>query len=255
MVVGPRPIQALIFDFDGLLLDTETAALESWQSIYAEYGQELTLDLWKDALGRTPGQGFDAVAHLAALAGEPFDRAGVLARRLALKRTLCEPLELLPGVRAALAEARELGLPCAVASSSDRAWVEGWLRRHDIYEAFTCIRTAGDVAATKPAPDLFLSAAACLGVAPDACLVFEDSPNGILAARAAGMRCVAVPCAVTRQVGLPPADLTLVTLDALPLRELLARLALQHDISHPTSSNTNQISGNKPSTDTTRIHG
>ena len=84
------------------------------------------------------------------------------------------------------------------------------------------MRTADDVALTKPAPDLFLSAASCLGVPPAQCLVFEDSPNGIRAARAAGMRCVAVPGAITGQLALPPADLVIAKLDALPLAEILA---------------------------------
>ncbi len=218
------PIHAIIFDFDGLILDTETAALESWRSIYAEYGHDLSLELWKDALGRAPGHGFDAAAHLATLVGTPIDRVVLLAERQARKRQLCETLMVLPGVREVLDEARELGLPCAIASSSDREWVEGWLRRHDLHDAFACVRTSDDVAAAKPAPDLFLSAASCLEVPPAQCLVFEDSPNGVLAAHEAGMHCVAVPCAITAQVPMPPVDLLLPSLDSMSLRDILARL-------------------------------
>lgn len=217
-------IQALIFDFDGLILDTETAALESWRSIYTEYGQELALEQWQDALGRAPGQGFDALAHLASVVSDPFDQTAVLAERQARKRRMCEELSVLPGVREVLAEARAMGLPCAVASSSGREWVEGWLRTHGLLDAFACVRTSDDVTAAKPAPDLFLSAAACLRVPPAACLVFEDSPNGVRAARAAGMRCVVVPCELTAQVPAPPADLRLAALDELPLVEILARV-------------------------------
>ena len=213
-------IQALIFDFDGLLVDTETPAFESWRALYAEYGHELTLDLWQGALGTN--QGFDALAHLAEISTQPIDRAALLARRLAAKRALSAVQPLLPGVREILRQAHELGLPCAVASSSDRDWVEGWLRHHAIGDQFVCVRTADDVAATKPAPDLFLSAAACLGAPPERCLVFEDSPNGILAARAAGMRCVVVPGAITRRLALPLADRVIESLDAVPLAELIA---------------------------------
>jgi HAD superfamily hydrolase (TIGR01509 family) len=216
-------IHALIFDFDGLLVDTETPAFESWRVLYGEYGHELSLDLWQGALGTS--QGFDALVHLEALLGRALDRAADMARRRKLKADMSAEQPLLPGVLEILAQARPLGLPCAVASSSDRAWVEGWLERHAIRSAFACVRTADDVALTKPAPDLFLSAAACLGVLPADCLVFEDSPNGILAARAAGMRCVAVPGAVTRQLALPPADLVLPALDALPLIEIIARVS------------------------------
>jgi HAD superfamily hydrolase (TIGR01509 family) len=215
-------IHALIFDFDGLLVDTETPAFESWRTLYAEHGHELALDLWQGALGTR--HGFDALVHLTGLLDQPIDRAMILTRRLELKRALSAEQPLLPGARELLGQAHALGLPCAVASSSDRPWVEGWLRRHGVFAAFECVRTAEDVAMTKPAPDLFLSAAACLGVPPADCLVFEDSPNGILAARAAGMRCVAVPGAITRQLTLPPADLVLASLDALPLAEILNRL-------------------------------
>jgi len=212
-------IRALIFDFDGLLVDTETPAFESWRTIYAEYGHELTLDVWKDALGTN--QGFDMQAHLAALVGQTLDRDQVLARRRARKAALSKDQPLLPGAREILDQASALGLLCAVASSSDRRWVVGWLDLHNIADYFTCVRTAEDVALTKPAPDLFLSAAACLGVPPADCLVFEDSPNGILAARAAGMRCVVVPGPITRQIVLPPSDLVIESLDALPLVEIL----------------------------------
>lgn len=215
-------ISALIFDFDGLLVDTETPAFESWRVLYNEYGHDLTLDLYQHTLGTS--HGFDALAHLEALLGRPLDRAADLARRRAFKDALSADQPLLPGVLSLLEQARAAELPCAVASSSDRAWVEGWLGRLGIRPAFACVRTADDVARTKPAPDLFLSAAAGLGAAPAACLVFEDSPNGILAARAAGMRCVAVPGAVTSQLVLPASELVLPALDALPLAEILARV-------------------------------
>lgn len=216
-------IDALIFDFDGLIVDTETPAFESWQVMYGEHGHELSLDLWQGALGTT--HGFDALAHLEGLLGRSLDRAADLERRRQLKAAMSMDQPLLPGVLTILEQAQALGLPRAVASSSDRAWVEGWLERHAIRQNFACVRTADDVRLTKPDPELFLSAAACLGAAPERCLVFEDSPNGILAARAAGMRCAAVPGAVTRRLTLPPADLVLDALDSLPLIEILARIA------------------------------
>jgi HAD superfamily hydrolase (TIGR01509 family) len=215
-------IAALIFDFDGLLVDTETPAFESWQPIYAEYGQTLSFELWKDSLGTS--HGFDPLEHLNTLAGQPIDRDALAARRLAYKHALAAQQPLLPGVHAILDQARALGLPCALASSSDRPWINWWLTSHNIVSYFLCIRTAEDVVRTKPSPELFLSAAACLGAQPAVCLVFEDSPNGILAARSAGMRCVAVPGAITRQLELPPADLVLESLDALPLVEILRKL-------------------------------
>ena len=216
-------ITALIFDFDGLLVDTETPAFESWQSIYAEYGHALSLDLWKEALGTS--HGFDPLAYLATLAGVSIDRDALWARRVASKEQLSALQPLLPGAQAILDQALAMALPCALASSSDRAWIDRWLSLHNISDYFSCTRTADDVVRTKPSPELFLSAAACLGVQPSACLVFEDSPNGILAAQAAGMRCVAVPGAITRQLVLPPADLVIESLDALPLVSILQLLS------------------------------
>lgn len=220
-------IAALILDFDGLLVDTETPALESWRRIFADYGCDLSMEVWRDVLG-TSGR-FDVFAHLVALTsqqqpGVALERTSIVGRRNALKTQLTANQPLLPGVVALLDQAAALGLACAVASSSSREWVEGWLRQHGIYARFQCVRTADDVTVTKPDPELFLSAAACLNIAPAHCLVFEDSPNGILAAQAAGMRCVAVPGAVSSQVDLPLADLLLPALDALPLEGILERI-------------------------------
>lgn len=222
-------IRALIFDFDGLIVDTETPALESWRHIYAEYGFELGLEEWSAALGTR--RGFDALEHLAGLvaASDPAraaalraEGAAIRVRRQALKEALGSAQGLLPGVTAVLDEAEALGLPCAVASSSDYHRVGGWLERLGIARRFACIRTADDVTRTRPDPELFLSATAELGLPPAACLVLEDSANGILAARAPGCPVVAVPGPLTRQLPLPPADLTLPSLAAMPLTEILA---------------------------------
>ncbi len=224
------PIRALIFDFDGLMVDTETPALQSWQEIYAEYGVTLNVHDWAATLGANAG--FDAHAHLVSLLRErdPLlaerviaEREAILARRQARKDALSADQPLLPGVAELLAEACAASLPCAVASSSSRRWVEGWLRRLDVYHAFATVVTADDVVATKPAPDLFLTAAARLGLPPASCLVLEDSPNGIRAARAAGCPVVAIPGAISRQVPLPPADLTLPSLAHTSLAALRQR--------------------------------
>lgn len=227
-------IAALIFDFDGLIVDTETPAYESWQAIYAEYGQDLPISLWQGALGTN--NGFDSFAYLYELLlqhtpelAATLERSVVVGRRHELKRTLSERQPLLPGVADILRQAEDLGLPCAIASSSERAWVMGWLQRHGIADRFRCLRTREDVMITKPAPDLFLAAAECMGYAPHQCLVFEDSPSGILAARAAGMRCVAVPGAISQRLALPSADLVLPSLAALPLSDILSQVEYEKE--------------------------
>jgi HAD superfamily hydrolase (TIGR01509 family) len=225
-------IAALILDFDGLIVDTETPAFVSWQLIYADYDQTISLEQWQGALGTT--HGFDALAHLISLVEQQRPSLAaemrrsspdIQTRRQQIKADLSRDQPLLPGVLTLLDQADAAGLPCAVASSSSRGWVEGWLKRHDILQRFVLTRTADDVVRTKPDPALFLSAATGLNIAPAHCLVFEDSANGILAAQAAGMPCVAVPGAITSQLILPPTSLRLASLDAMPLAEILQHMS------------------------------
>jgi len=216
------PLRAVILDFDGLILDTETPIFEAWRTVYGRRGQELKLEAWQHALG-THG-GFDPYAHLGALLGETLSHDALLEEVQALNRAACDVQPLLPGVDALLRSARDLGLSRAVASSSTRGWVEGWLGRHGIRDLFDVLCGREDVAQVKPAPDLFLLAAERLGLPPSACVVFEDSPNGMRAARAAGMLCVAVPNALTRELELPDPDLVLSSLADRPLAELIALL-------------------------------
>ncbi len=217
-------IEALIFDFDGLILDTERPAFESWCTIYRLYGHELDLALWQANVGTVDL--VDMVEHLEQLVGQPLDRAAILARRQAEKDVLCHELALLPGVRELLSAAQAAGLRLGLASSSGREWIERWLKLHDLMHYFACIRTRDDVALPKPAPELFVSAAACLGVPPERCVALEDSPHGLAAALAAGMRCVVVPTGITADLAFHGAALRLASLADLSLPELLEQLAV-----------------------------
>ena len=215
-------LAAVILDFDGLILDTETPIYEAWQETYRRYGFELEMDQWQHALG-TRG-GFDPCRHLASLLAGQLDREAVHQGIRERNLVRCGEQPLLPGVVALLEEALALGLKRAVASSSSRTWVEGWLERHQIRSFFAAVCAREDVKQVKPAPDLYLLAARRLEVDPGQCVVFEDSPNGMRAARAAGMRVVAVPNALTARLPLPDPDLVLPRLDAEPLAEILRRL-------------------------------
>jgi HAD superfamily hydrolase (TIGR01509 family) len=214
-------IRTLIFDFDGLLIDTETPALTSWQKVYTDHGQELTLELWQHALGRAAGTGFVPLEYLATIIGDTFDVEAVRAKRNEHKMQLCEQESLRPGVLETLAIAKELGLTCTVASSSPRKWVESWLVKHDAIKHFAFTRTGDDVEHVKPAPDLFLSVASKLGIQPSECLVFEDSPNGALAALSAGMPCVVVTNSVTEELEFPQHALKLKQMDEMELETIL----------------------------------
>jgi HAD superfamily hydrolase (TIGR01509 family) len=217
-------IRALVFDFDGLILETETPAYQTWAEIYREHGQALPLDRWFDYIGREGGF-FDAADHLAALVGEGFDREAARKRRDAKKTDLIAALDVMVGVREYVADAKRLGLRLAVASSSSRAWVLGHLERLHLHAEWDAVRTRDDVARTKPAPDLYLAAVEALGVAPREAVAFEDSMNGIAAAKDAGLWCVAVPNALTAAMDLSRADVQLHSLAETPLEELLAILA------------------------------
>jgi HAD superfamily hydrolase (TIGR01509 family) len=214
-------IKALIFDFDGLIVDTETPALVTWQKVYQDYGQELTLEMWQHALGRRGGEGFKPLDHLVTLIGNVFDVDEVKEKRWQHKMDLCEQELLRPGILETISRAKASGLTCVVASSSPREWVEGWLQKHDALEHFAFTKTGNDVENVKPAPDLFLSVAEKLSVNPSECLVFEDSPNGTLAALNAGMPCVVVTNPVTEGLEFPQHLLKLKQMDEMGLEAIL----------------------------------
>jgi HAD superfamily hydrolase (TIGR01509 family) len=217
-------IRAIVFDFDGLILETETPSYRSWSEIYREHGHELPMDRWLDYIGREAGW-FDALAHLESLVGTSFDRDSVRSRRDALKSDLIARLDVMAGVRDYIAEGRGLGLRLAIASSSPRAYVHGHVERLGLVGAWDAVVCREDAPRAKPAPDLYVRAVEELGVAPAEAVAIEDSPNGIAAAKAAGLRVVAVPNEVTGTLDLSRADCRLASCAEVPLGELLARLA------------------------------
>lgn len=221
-------IQALIFDFDGLIMDTESAEVEAWQAVYAEYGQEFPLDDWvREVVGSTTAN-FDPALHLAHLTGCALNQSALRERVLADRLARQAALAAMPGVVSILQQAKRLGLRLAIASSSPHAWVEGYLRQLELLEEFEAILCREDVARVKPAPDLFLKVLQVLDLAPSEALVFEDSPNGVLAAKRAGLRVIAIPNPVTERGDFRDADLILRSLSDLPLIEILQRVeALQ----------------------------
>jgi HAD superfamily hydrolase (TIGR01509 family) len=224
MKVVQGALDALLFDFDGLIIDTETPIFHIWREIFARHDYDLRLDEWRHALG-THG-GFDPVARLGEITGGVSDVESLVRQVHQRHWEACETLPLLPGVQALMSLAHSAGLGLAVASSSPRDWVEPWLKRHGIRDLIGALCTREDVVHVKPAPDLFLLAAERLGVPAASCLVFEDSPNGVLAAHRAGMRCVAVPNGLTRALPLPDPELTLDSLEGISLGEICSRVGM-----------------------------
>jgi HAD superfamily hydrolase (TIGR01509 family) len=217
------PIRGILFDFDGLILDTETAARAGWERLYREHGHELPHDRWALLIG-TVGGGFDPVAHLEELVGGPLEWETLHERRRQHEVTLLEAEELRPGIAELIAEAGARGLRKAIVSSASRAWIESHLRRLERATGWDAIVTAdGDAERAKPRPTLYLEALDLLGLDAAEAIAFEDSPNGVRAAQAAGIFCVAVPNGVTASLGLDDADLVLESLASLPPGELLDR--------------------------------
>jgi HAD superfamily hydrolase (TIGR01509 family) len=220
MPSGTSPIKALVFDFDGLIVDTEVPIFRAWQRIYREHGQDLPLKQWLTIIGTASGP-FDPVIDLATKTGAKLDGQELKALEVLYYQEATALQQLLPGVIDYLVAARQLGLKTAVASSSTRKWVMDHLNRFGIGGRFDAIICREDVKRTKPDPDLYLTALQRLGVQPAEAIAFEDSSNGIDAAKAAGLFCVVVPNLLTVDLDLTEADLRLLTLEAMPLRDVI----------------------------------
>jgi len=217
-------IRALIFDFDGLILDTEEPIYRSWQEIYEEHGVELPFERWIEIVGSSTAA-FHPQSHLEQRLGRPLPPE-VIDRRAARRTELVLAQQVLPGVVSHMESARLLGIKLGVASSSSRDWVAGHLERLGILDRVDCLRTREDVVHVKPEPDLYVSVLDCLGAVAGDALAIEDSPNGIIAAKSAGLRCVAVPNPITAGLDLSLADLTISSLSEVTLPQLVERLGM-----------------------------
>ncbi|HEY2542016.1 MAG TPA: HAD family phosphatase [Gaiellaceae bacterium] len=216
-------IRAFLFDFDGLIIDTETASRAGWAWLYGEHGFELPEDKWATLVG-TIGAPWEPMRHLEELVGAPIDADALNERRRTHELSLLETEEFRPGILEYVEEAERRGLKRAIVSSSSNRWIDMHLSRLERTLGWDAIVAAnGDAERAKPRPDLYLEACELVGVTPGEAIAFEDSPNGVRAARAAGIFCVAIPNDVTRDLGLEEADLVLDSLADLPPAELLAR--------------------------------
>jgi beta-phosphoglucomutase-like phosphatase (HAD superfamily) len=220
MSMAEQVIRALLFDFDGTLWDSESAVFDAYRQLYAEHGHDLPAAEWATGVGTLGG--FDPVADLAARLGrELAERGGPDVAWDQVVGTL-EHVGLRPGVRSYVDGARARGLKLGIVSSNDRAWVDVHLSRLEIADTWDVIITAdGDTVRAKPNPAMYVEALTVLGVGPTEAVALEDSPHGVAAAKAAGIFCVAIPNEVTAELDLSGADLTVGSLEVLPLEQLL----------------------------------
>jgi HAD superfamily hydrolase (TIGR01509 family) len=222
MATFSRLIRAIVFDFDGLILDTEEPVYRSWLEVYEAHGEDLPFERWVQIVGSTTA-GFHPQHHLEERLGRSLPKE-VLDRRIDRRTEMVLAQKVLPGVVRHIEEAKAMGLKLGVASSSTTGWVRGHLARLGILDSFDCMRCRDDVANAKPEPDLYLAVLDCLGVTASEAIAIEDSPNGVMAAKRAGLRCVAIPNSITARLDLGQADLLLGSLAEVTLADLLRKL-------------------------------
>jgi len=219
-------LRALIFDFDGLILDTETPLLRSWQEVVAQHGARMDpatlIRLIADT--REPE---DAYRLLEARLGGPIDRSEVRRARLAREAELIAEEKAMPGLESLLKTARGAGLMTAIASSSSLSWIAPHLARLGLASSFQCICSRDDVDRVKPDPELYFAVLAGLGIGSGEAVALEDSPTGAESARRAGVVCVAVPNPATADLVWGVVDLRVPSLAAVTL-DLLASLVSPH---------------------------
>ncbi len=211
--IGMSP-SAVLFDFDGIVVDTEGAIYDAWLETFRKHGHDLPLSLYT----RCIGSDFDTWSpktHLEEISGKTFDWESMDEERQVVIREALTEQGAISGVIRLLGEIQSRGIALSVVSSSSHSWVDGWLEKLGLTSFFKEVICRGDAPRIKPAPDLYLSASAKLGVEPGKCLVIEDSLNGLISANAAGMRTWVVPNRVTSGLDFSSADRVFPDFDSL----------------------------------------
>ncbi|MFC4619022.1 HAD family hydrolase [Camelliibacillus cellulosilyticus] len=213
-------INAVVFDFDGVILDTETLSYQATAEVYKQYGAELPISYWAKIAG-SKDDAFDSAEHLESVLGHPIDRAAYIRERDDMIMHYVENAQVLPGVVAILETAKKLGMKIGLATSSGDQWAKNHLSRIGLIDYFDVIVEANDVENVKPDPELFSLACERLGVQPNEAIAFEDSLNGAIAARKAGLYVVVVPNEITKNLSFDDVDQKLHSLAETNLEALI----------------------------------
>ncbi len=215
-------LKALVFDFDGLMVDTEQPIFDAYREIFAEHGAELLVGTMEEIIGST-GHRDRLFEILEGMIGRAVDRDTLRARAQEKHHAAANRLPAVEGLVEQIESAQALGLHLGVASSSTGKWVAGHLGRLGLLHHFEAVCTREDVVKVKPDPELYRLAVERLGAEPVQAMALEDSPNGITSAKAAGLFCVAIPNSLTSQMELGHADMQVATLAELSLADIAAR--------------------------------
>lgn len=206
--------EAVLFDFDGVLVDTEWAIYEAWHRTFQRHGHDLPLETYTQCIG-SDFDTWSPKTHLEELTGDAFDWHQLDAdRQVEIRRDL-EQAGPMPGVVGLLGQLRERGVTLGVVSSSGHDWVDRWLEQLGLMSYFETITCRGDAPRIKPAPDLWLEAVRRLGKPASSCLAIEDSLNGVKSAKEAGLTVWAVPNRTTACLDFSLADRIVPSLEAL----------------------------------------
>jgi HAD superfamily hydrolase (TIGR01509 family) len=201
------PLRAVLFDFDGLILDTETPEREGWQQVFRRFGLEFPDFLWMTMIGQSAPEILSLpFEYLEQTLGAPVDRETIAREAREIRVAIIDAKDAMPGAIEALGACEETGIRKVVVSSSGRKWVTRHLGRLGLLDRFEFLVCGYEGQPSKPAPDLYLKALEQLNLSPEECLALEDSPNGIRAAKAAGLYVVCVPNELTAQLDLSQAD-------------------------------------------------
>lgn len=212
-------IQAVVFDFDGLIIDTETVWFNSFKEVLGRYDVEFPLEIFLPCVG-TKGTIIDQ--YIEGKLGNKVKEIRQLVRECHREKIV--DIDIREGVRDYLTQAKELGLKIGLATSSDREWIDHFLKRLNILHYFDVIKTGDDVKKVKPDPEVYLQCLDALNVSSNYVVAFEDSNNGAKAAKASGVTCVIVPNPITAKLTFDDYDMRIESMASQSLTEVLNKI-------------------------------
>jgi putative hydrolase of the HAD superfamily len=221
--VSGQAVEALVFDLDGTIADTESVEYDAIRLVWADHGLEYPIERWTHVVGQSWSPAW--ISELVAEAPAAVDAETAHALKRRYHDGLLAALVLRPGVAALISDASAAGIPLAVASNSDSAWVEHVLEQLGLLSKFVAVTTIDHVAQGKPHPEPFLAACERVGARPEKAVAFEDSATGVASAVAAGLFTVACPGPLTSGHDISAADLVVASLEEVTLPGLEAALA------------------------------